>query len=184
MKIVYIKTIGTVRKTIAENLAKSLQSVLPFRFRVIADSGYPLFAFEPKRNQYYAKKIIEKLACDIPLDCEKLICLTDVDLCTPVLTFVYGEAQLGGSIALVSLNRLRQEFYYLPPNDTILIERVTKECIHELGHCYGLYHCSNPQCVMCFSSSVLSIDNKLKKFCVGCGQYFKKTVRKENHASK
>jgi archaemetzincin len=182
MKTVYIKTIGTVERTIIENLTKSLQLLLPVQLKFIEDRGYPLFAFEPKRNQYYAKKIIEKLARQIPADCEKLIGLTDVDLCTPVLTFVYGEAQLGGSIAVVSLNRLRQEFYYLPRNDTLLIERITKECIHELGHCYGLYHCSDSRCVMCFSSSVLSIDNKQKEFCVSCGEFFEETMRKENNA--
>ncbi len=184
MKAIYIKTIGTVEKTIVENVAKSLEPLLLCQLKFIEDSGYPLFAFEPKRNQYYAKKIIEKLGHEIPSDCEKLVGLTDVDLCTPVLTFVYGEAQLGGSIALVSLNRLRQEYYYLPRNDTLLIERITKECIHELGHCYGLFHCSDPQCVMCFSSTLLSIDNKQEKFCVGCREFFDKTMRKENNASK
>ncbi len=183
MKYIYVKTIGTVETAILERVLESLSTVTSDPFRLAAHDEYPLFAFEPKRNQYYAKKIIENLADELPSDCEKLIGLTDIDLCTPVLTFVYGEAQLGGSVALVSFNRLRQEFYYLPRNDTLLIERITKECIHELGHCYGLFHCNNSRCVMCFSSSILSIDNKGKNFCIGCKGFFDTARRKENYAS-
>jgi len=183
MRHIYVKTIGTVEAAIVERVLESLSAVTSYPLKLAADGEYPLCAFEPKRNQYYAKKIIGKLAGELPSDCEKLIGLTDVDLCTPVLTFVYGEAQLGGSVALVSFNRLRQEFYYVPRNDTLLIERITKECIHELGHCYGLFHCGDSRCVMCFSSSILSIDNKRKDFCIGCREFFDTARRKENYAS-
>ena len=182
MKYIYLKTIGLVKPTILENLVKSLDMLFPFQSKLIVDEENPLFAFEPKRDQYYAKKMIEKLAGELPLDCEKLVGITDVDLCTPVLTFVYGEAQLSGNVAVVSLNRLRQEFYYLPHNDALLVERLLKECIHELGHCYGLFHCHNSKCVMCFSNSIISIDNKEKNFCVGCKEFVDKTIRKENYA--
>ncbi len=184
MKYIYVKTIGTVEITLAAKLIKSLDSLFPCRFKLTEDKAYPLFAFEPKRNQYYAKKIIEDLVFALPSDCEKLIGITDVDLCTPVLTFVYGEAQLGGHVAVVSLKRLRQEFYYLPSNDTLLVERTVKECIHELGHCYGLFHCHDSKCVMCFSNSILSIDNKQRNFCLGCKEFFDRTIRKENYGEK
>lgn len=181
MKYIYLRAIGTTEIIILENVMESLTLLFPFPFKFSRDTEYPLFAFEPKRNQYYAKKIIEKLALELPPDCEKLIGITDVDLCTPVLTFVYGEAQLGGKVAIVSLNRLRQEFFNLPPNsNSILVERLLKECIHELGHCYGLFHCQNSQCVMFFSSSIITIDNKQKKFCLRCKEFFDKKIGKEN----
>ena len=181
MRYIYIKTIGTVEETIKEDLVKSFKMLSAFPIKLIEDSEYPLFAFEPKRNQYYAKKIIGKLVNELPSDCEKLIGITDVDICTPVLTFVYGEAQLGGDVAIVSLNRLKQEFYFLPSNNKLLVERLLKECIHELGHCYGLFHCNQSKCVMFFSSSILSIDNKQKKFCLRCREFFEKKIRKENY---
>lgn len=186
MKYIYLKTIGTVEKAIVEDLKSSLTLIIPLPLKCLYDNEYPLFAFEPKRNQYYAKKIIEKLSSEIPDDCEKLIAITDVDLCTPVLTFVYGEAQLGGKVALVSVHRLKKEYYYLSPdNTTLLMERLVKECIHELGHCYGLFHCRNSQCVMFFSNSVFTIDNKQKKFCLRCKEFFDNQMGKEhNHAEK
>lgn len=182
MKYILLKTIGTIEKIILQNLIESLNFLLPLPIKLIENNEYPLFAFEPRRNQYYAKRIIEKLSLELPPNCEKLIGLTDVDLCTPVLTFVYGAAQLSGNVAVVSLNRLRQEFYYLPHNDVLLVERLLKECIHELGHCYGLFHCNNSKCVMCFSNSIISIDNKEKNFCVGCKEFVDKIIKKENYA--
>ncbi len=182
VKYIYFKAIGSVEAPILEDLAKSLDSISPCK--IIRDNEYPLFAFEPKRNQYYARKIIDKLVCGLPPDCEKLIGITDVDLCTPVLTFVYGEAQLDGNVAIVSLNRLKQEFYNLPPDNALLIERLLKVCTHELGHCYGLFHCSDPKCVMYLSNNIMSIDNKKRSFCVRCEDFFGKRNRKENRGQK
>jgi len=178
MKYLYLKTIGTIKQGILEDLIGSLD-FLPVK--IIKKKDYPLFAFESKRNQYYAKKIIEHLILNIPADCEKLIAITDIDLCTPVLTFVFGEAQLGGTAAIVSRNRLKQEFYSFPVNNGLLVERLLKVCLHELGHCYGLVHCSNSKCVMYLSNNIINLDNKGKKFCVKCEEFFDKRIRKEKH---
>lgn len=104
----------------------------------------------------------------MPNDGIKILGITEVDLCTPVLTFVSGEAHLEGVAAVISLARLRQEFYQLPANKTILINRVIKEAIHELGHTFGLVHCSDSQCVISFSPNVLSVDHKGNNFCLSC----------------
>jgi len=181
MKHLYVKSIGTVERQIIEYVAATLDSLFPLSWKIIEDATYPVFAFEPRRNQYYAKEIIKQLSAEVPADCEKMVGITDIDLCTPVLTFVYGEAQLGGDVAIVSLKRLRQEFYHLPRNEPVLCDRIVKECIHELGHCYGLYHCSNHKCVMCFSSSIVSIDNKEDMFCAGCKEFLHGRMRKEYH---
>ncbi len=181
MKYLYVKSIGTVEREVTECVAAAVSSLFTLPCRLIEDTTYPLFAFEPRRNQYYAKEIIKHMSTDLPSDCEKMVGITDVDLCTPVLTFVYGEAQLGGTVAIISLKRLRQEFYHLPRNDTVLCERIVKECIHELGHCYGLFHCCNHKCAMCFSSSIVSIDNKESTFCVGCTEFLHESMRKEYH---
>ena len=44
----------------------------------------------------------------------RLLGVTERDLFVPVLSFVYGQAQLGGRVAVVSLARLRPEFHGLP----------------------------------------------------------------------
>ena len=54
----------------------------------------------------------------------------------PVLTYVFGEAQLNGKAAVVSIYRLRDELYGLPKNPQKLKERLEKE-LDLLGR-YGL----------------------------------------------
>jgi Peptidase family M54 len=85
-----------------------------------------------------------------------------------ILTFLFGEAQLGGKAAVVSLHRLRDEFYGLPPNILALRERLLKEAVHELGHTLSLPHCEDYQCVMSASHGIALVDLKSSRFCRAC----------------
>lgn len=81
---------------------------------------------------------------------------------------VFGEAELGGYFAIISLARLRQSFYGLPEDKHLFLERTIKEAVHELGHTYGLSHCPDPECVMHFSNSLMDTDRKKPSFCSRC----------------
>jgi archaemetzincin len=97
-----------------------------------------------------------------------LLGLTAVDLYIPILTFVFGEAQMGGPCALASAYRLRQEAYGMASDPEILRERVLKEAIHELGHTLELTHCEDYRCAMASSHSVERIDLKEGNLCGLC----------------
>jgi archaemetzincin len=126
------------------------------------------FAFDPGRGQYRSIAVLEMLARRVTPGALKLVALTGRDLFVPVLTFVYGHAQLGGRLAVVSVARLRQEFYGLPPNREILLERALKEALHETGHTFGLVHCGERECAMSLSTNVGQIDRKRAGFCPSC----------------
>ena len=96
--------------------------------------------------------------------------MTDVDLFIPILEYVFGEAELSGGRGVVSTYRLRQEFYGLPPDPALLIERIIKEVRHEWGHALGLRHCRRFDCVMRASPSVDQIDSKGDGFCEDCSK--------------
>ena len=68
------------------------------------------FAHDAARGQYASIPVLEMLLRECPADAAKLLAVTARDLFIPVLTFVFGHAQLGGRAAVVSLARLRQEF--------------------------------------------------------------------------
>jgi archaemetzincin len=91
-----------------------------------------------------------------------------VDLYIPILTFVFGEAQVGGPCAVVSLHRLRQEFYGLPEDREILRYRLVKEAVHEIGHTLDLTHCDDYRCAMAPSHAVEWIDLKDSALCASC----------------
>jgi archaemetzincin len=98
----------------------------------------------------------------------KLLGVTAEDLYIPILTFVFGEAQVGGKLAIVSTHRLRQEFYGLPEDKPRLAQRLLTEAVHELGHTLELTHCDDYRCVMAASHAVEWIDIKDATFCREC----------------
>ncbi len=126
------------------------------------------FAFDDGRRQYSSIAVLEMAAAHCPPDAAKLLAVTGRDLFIPVLTFVYGQAQLGGRIGVVSLARLRMEFYGLPHNREILQRRAEKEAMHEAGHLFGLVHCADRGCSMSLSTGVRQIDSKSAAFCPPC----------------
>jgi archaemetzincin len=123
--------------------------------------------YHSERNQYHSTELLQKLV-HANGGQSILLGITDVDLFIPILTFVFGEAQLGGSAAVISHHRLHQEFYGLPADETLLRERVVKEAIHEVGHVAGLTHCQDYDCVMAASHSVEWLDVKGNSLCTHC----------------
>lgn len=119
--------------------------------------------YNPKRRQFKADIILENLEeVSLNSEAEKVIGITNVDIYTPGLNFIFGQAYINGKVCLISLYRL------FTPNYDLLLERATKEATHELGHCYGLRHCDNVQCVMSFSNNIYEVDRKSKFFCGKC----------------
>jgi archaemetzincin len=97
-----------------------------------------------------------------------LLAVTDCDLFVPILTFVFGEAQLQGGCALVSTHRLHEEFYGLETREELTRERLLKEAVHELGHTFGLRHCRDWRCAMASTHAVERLDLKEAAFCPAC----------------
>ena len=126
------------------------------------------FAYDAERAQWSSIAVLEMLARTCPDDAAKLLAVTDRDLFVPVLTFVFGQAQLAGRLAICSLARLRQEFYGLAPNRELLVERAAKEALHESGHLFGLVHCADRRCAMSLATNVRQIDTKQADFCAPC----------------
>jgi archaemetzincin len=138
----------------------------------IEESSYidPAFAFDTYRNQFNSTSLIGALLERYPTYQGKIIGITTVDLFVPVLTYVFGEAQLDGTVAVLSSFRLKEELYGLEPNPKVEHLRLLKEAIHELGHTFGLIHCQTSECVMHSSTSAEEIDVKGKNFCKECEQ--------------
>src|ERR1039457_444300 len=134
-------------------------------------------AYDRERGQYGSIAVLEMLARVCPADAVKLLAVTERDLYIPVLTFVFGQAQLSGRVAVVSLARLRQEFYGLAPNREIFLERACKEALHETGHTFGLVHCGDRNCAMSLSTNVRQIDSKRCEFCAPCGARLRRGAR-------
>jgi len=159
----------TFLKTICERLKKALPTITcqlsPSRISIPKD------AYNPARKQYYSTFILNEIYDKTRhMDTDGVLGVTEVDLYAPHLNFVFGEAQCPGKAAVISLHRLKPEFYGLSSDHKLFEERGVKEAAHELGHVFGLNHCRNPVCVMFFSNSIHDTDFKQAKFCNNCSQ--------------
>ncbi len=160
--------LGGFRPTWAGELRRRSGDVLGLPVRT-ADLDLDLRAFHaPERAQYHATLILAELLRHLPPSGGRIVGITDVDLYIPVLTFVFGQAQLGGPGAVVSVMRLHNEFYGLPADEELLIDRAVKEVVHEVGHGLGLVHCPDYRCVMSSSTYVEDVDLKSERFCPSC----------------
>jgi archaemetzincin len=168
MRAIRLLPLGDPAIHLLDELAAGLARIFRVSCHVQTASMDPSFAFEPARGQYYATAVLERLAAAAPGDGTRILAVTDVDLYVPVLTFVFGEAQLLGPAALVSTFRLREEYYGMPPNLALLLERLTKEAVHELGHTCGLRHCPDWRCAMASTHSVERLDLKEARLCQAC----------------
>jgi archaemetzincin len=162
--------IGDIAEEVLSFVLREIELRLNCSSKALGSMGIPAQAFDSERAQYSSVQILKNILKCASDTATKVIGIADIDLYIPVLTFVFGQAQLNGKTAIVSMRRLRQEYYGLPPDDGVLLKRLGKEVLHELGHTFGMVHCWNTQCAMHFSSSIREIDAKEGKFCSSCSR--------------
>jgi archaemetzincin len=133
--------------------------------RLWSGAERPIGAFDPRRRQDASGWILSWILARGP-GLGKVIGITDRDLFIPILTYVFGEAQLGGTAAVVSTARLRDGGGL--EGAQVVEERLLKEVTHELGHAFGLHHCDTPRCVMGRSARVSEVDAKTNVLCELC----------------
>lgn len=177
-----ILPIGLVDGSVLEDLRFNLSEVLPYTEAFILKDSLPLpeEAYDPIRDQYYSSRILLYIeAHHHRFDVDRILGVAGVDLYVPSLNFVFGEALGRGRSAIISLFRLRPEFYGAPENRVLYLGRASKEAVHEIGHTMGLDHCSDPGCVMFFSNSIVDTDMKSSAFCRRCYRRVARRIRNQ-----
>jgi len=124
--------------------------------------------YDPARRQYNGNKLLKAVNSISGQDSMKTIGLFNVDLFIPILTYIFGQAILNGRTGIASLYRLSNERYGLGADEKLLFERFAKVVIHELGHAFGLIHCTTSNCIMRPGTYVEDIDQKSRNFCPNC----------------
>jgi archaemetzincin len=177
--LVHIAPIGIFAQDLLTTVTETVGRVFGLSCRIgplIDEVG---FAFEPERKQYHSTAILEALTNVAPADAFKVLALFREDLFIPILTHVYGEAQLGGTSCVVSIHRLAEGISMVNEHERYL-ERVAKEAVHELGHTFDLRHCPDAHCIMHYCRSIDDVDQKKSDLCRYCRVLFGDYLKKRN----
>jgi len=168
-QFIYVVPIGEVDDEYLTSIAESIEENFGQPVKITPKQGLPAHALDAVRDQYNSNLILKDLLDSAPCDALKVLGVTTVDLFNPIFAFVFGEAQFKGKGAVISSYRLHGN---PPSNSTVgcppLLSRLEKEAIHELGHTFGLKHCTDPDCVMQYSVGLECADRKFSYFCPTC----------------
>lgn len=168
MRVLQLLPIGDFDGRLLRDLGSAMAEMFRIPCEVAPVRLDPEFAYHGERQQYHSSEILQAMQRLVSGNSWRVLGVTAVDLYIPILTFVFGEAQIGGPCGLVSAHRLRQEFYGLPPDAEMLGQRLLKEAVHEIGHTLALTHCEDYQCAMAPSHAVEWIDLKEVSLCEAC----------------
>lgn len=163
---IIISPIGDFDSNLISLVGQEVHRIFGYRTQTEPLIQHVDFAFDSTRNQHCSTPILEKLADMAPPRAIKILGITRVDLFIPILTHVYGEAQLGGKACIISTHRLNEGLgmgVWKP-----FCRRVVKEAIHELGHTFNLRHCQGHTCCMHYCRSIKDVDRKSGQLCRYC----------------
>jgi archaemetzincin len=175
MEKLKILPIGKIPEEILKLIAETLEKTYNLKIEISASIDILKESYNPSRNQYLAEKILDFIKKKFS---GKNFGVANVDIYAEGLNFIFGQAELNGSVGMVSIYRLNPKFYGLPFDKKIFFERIEKEAIHEVGHMLGLTHCKNESCVMSFSNSIFEVDRKSKDLCEKCKKLILNTGNK------
>lgn len=133
--------------------------------------------FDRNRNQFDATSILTCLDTFSRRNQEKrfILLVTGDDIFRPGTRYIFGLSRPVMGTAVISSARLNNEFWDLPYDEGMLIDRLSREGAHELGHLMHLDHCDNPTCIMANPLTLDDLDNKKAWFCEHCSDRMKRT---------
>jgi archaemetzincin len=160
--------LGPVDPKILRRLRTAIAKILPLSVQLLRPRPLPPHLYHVTRGQYHSNQLLEYLLAENNPKIFRILGITAVDLYIPILTFVFGEAQLEGKAAIISIFRPRGDAGGAIPPQDVLLKRLIKLSLHELGHTFGLGHCRQEACLMGFSSNLEKLDQNHLAFCKYC----------------
>lgn len=162
--VIEIQPLGDVPKGYISGINTALKSTFVCDTVVLKQRELPHETWYAHRNRYRADKLLPILAKWCKKD--KIIGITTKDISTTKENIydwgIFGLGQLSGNACIVSSFRLGT-------SSSLIIKRLSKISVHEVGHTLGLSHCLTKGCIMSDANGKIStVDNEEDKPCKLC----------------
>ncbi len=168
---------GGVSGAVLAAIRESIEDAFPVHVEALAAAAAPLEAYDAGRRQHSAPAILKAMLARHPARPAKVLAVIEGDLFIPMLSFVFGQAQLGGRAGVISVARLKPEFHGFAPDEELLLKRVRTVALHETGHLFGLIHCRTQECAMRLATNIHQFDLKRAALCPGCASILLENLR-------
>lgn len=147
-------TVKLFHNKISDNILslvkQALEETYPVEIEYSGHISLPSRAYDTERRQYNAGILLGDLLTRRDI---RFLIIED-DIYYPGMNFVFGLAAFYRG-AILSTSRLDSD------------NLIRKEAIHEMGHVFGLKHCTN-RCVMKYSNSLWDAKLKPSTLCSEC----------------
>ena len=178
---IYIVPIGDVDEAYLQPLVPELEKRFKTKVHLALDKRMPDpvdYAYDHESGKYIGMYIMSELIkVDVPADA-KILGVINVDIFVhrSVDEFLFGQSQFGKSskAALISTYRMDPLSYVGGKrNDKLLVQRMVKEAVHELGNVFGVRNCAEEECAMYLPKKLRDLDKKSDSFCLICQKEFR-----------
>jgi archaemetzincin len=168
MRILVLPMGDNIREEIIKIIAGNLQAQLGLPVDVLPIAPIPDSAYNPKRGQYNALTLLKEMQKSNRPSDSKLLGIVNVDIFIPILTHVFGEAQLDQACAVISLWRLENNNDGSKASPSDFFERSAKLAVHELAHTFNIRHCREENCIMKYMPTIEALDAQDLILCRYC----------------
>ncbi len=172
--VIYIQLIEDIDTTLQRRLQIFTQTYFTLPVKVLPSTTIETTQFSSRINgeeQYFAPDILDHLEKNIPTDAYAIIALTTTDLYhREDWNFIFGLATFIDRVGVFSLNR------YQTTDRRLFLKRACKIINHELGHQFGMAHCTEYHCTMNGANHLEEMDSQPLHLCPSCHQKLQSSV--------
>ncbi len=181
---IYVLPIGALpaaRGPTTEELAEHARryfglevTVLPVRALAPTPAPDPLQVasrMHQGHHQLHAPTVLDALQEELPRDAYCLIAVTLEDLYpADDFNYVFGMARLHARVGVFSFARYHPDFFgeSFAVDRKVVMQRALKVMSHELGHMFGLRHCTHLHCNMNGMNHLSELDRSPMHLCPVC----------------
>lgn len=178
-KEILLLPIGKVMVDILNEIAVALRKSYGMHVRIGRAEEPDTQMYSDERRQFDAEKLIHMAKARKHDNLFAVLGIVDADVFFDEKSFVFSYHQSGTGLALLSLARLRQEFYQKTSDRELFLKRAVTEAFTQVGMAGGMPVCSQKKCVLSAGTSLWRLDEKRQQFCSSCSEKLQTLIEEQ-----